>query len=141
MDEILRKLAEHSGISEETARNGLGAILAFAKEHLPEGLAGQLQQALPDAEKLTTSFEENKAPAASSGLLGVVSGLASKFLGGGAADASKLTGMLGQAGLGLEQVPTFVPKALELLKDHIPAEIFEKIVGLIPGLGGDAQKA
>jgi hypothetical protein len=141
MDEIIKALAEHSGISEETARNGLGAILGFVKEHLPEGLAGQLQQALPDAEKLTTSFEENKAPAASGGLLGAVAGLAGKIFGGGSGDISKLNGLLGQAGLGLEQVPSFVPKALELLKDKVPAEIYEKIVELIPGLGASAEKA
>jgi hypothetical protein len=141
MDEILKQLAEHSNISQETARNGLGAILAFAKEHLPEELAGQLQQALPDAEKLTSSFEENKAPAASGGLLGMVSDLAGKIFGGGGGDLSKLTGMLGQAGLGLEQVQTFVPKALELLKDHVPPEILEKIAGLLPSTGGSPENA
>jgi len=132
MDEILKTLAEHTGISPETARTALGAIVTFLKEHLPEGLSGQLMKSLPDAHGLASSFEENKAPEAGGGLLGALTGLASKFLGGG--DASKLLGMLKQSGLSLTQIESFLPKAIELLKAHIPPELMEKIAGLIPGL-------
>ncbi len=141
MDEILKTLAQHLNISESTARTALGAVMTFLKDHLPEGLASQLQGALPESKSLATHFEENKAPAASTGIIGMVTGMAGKLLGGNAADLSKLTAMLGQAGLSTEQVTKFLPKALELLKDHVPAEIYEKIVGLVPGLAATPVKA
>ncbi len=135
MDEILKILAQHLNISEDTARKGLGAVMVFLKDHLPAGVAGQLQQALPGSDGLASHFEENKDPESSGGLLGMVSGLAGKVLGGQAGEASKLTALLGQAGLSMDQITKFLPKALELLKDRVPPEVFEKVVGLVPGLG------
>jgi hypothetical protein len=141
MDEILKTLAEHTGISVETARNALGAIIAFLKEHLPEGLSSQLMQSLPDAHALATTYEENKPAESGGGLLGAMSGLASKVFGDGGADASKALGMLKQSGLDLEQIKAFVPKAFELIKEHLPAELYEKILALIPGFAPTAEKS
>ena len=131
MDEILKTLAEHTGISVETARTALGAIVTYLKEHLPEGLSGQLMQSLPDSHALASSFEANKAAETGGGILGVVTGLASKVLGG---DASKLLGMLKSSGLDLAQIEAFVPKALELLKQHLPADLITKIEAVALGL-------
>jgi hypothetical protein len=141
MDEILKTLAEHTGISAETARTALGAIIAFLKEHLPEGLSGQLMKSLPDAQGLASSFEENKAPEPSGGLLGAFAGMASKIFGQGGGEASKLLGMLQQSGLDLTQIEAFLPKVFELIKQHLPPDVFEKIVELIPGFGPKAEKA
>ena len=141
MDEILKTLAEHTGISVETARNALGAVVAFLKEHLPEGLSGQLMQSLPDAHGLATAYEANKGPEAGGGLLGAITGLASKFFGEGGTDATKVLGMLKQSGLSLDQIQTFLPKVIELIKAHVPPELYEKIIALVPGLGAAAEKA
>ncbi len=135
MDEILKTLAQHLNVSEDTARKALGAVMVFLKEHLPEGLAGQLQTALPASGGLASHFEQTKAPEASAGVLGMVAGVAGKLLGGQAGEASKLASMLGMAGLSMDQVGKFLPKAAELLKDHVPREVYDQIVGLIPGLG------
>jgi uncharacterized protein (DUF2267 family) len=140
MDEILNSLAEHTGISVETAKKALGAILAFLKEHLPEALSGKLMEALPDADGVAASFEESKPPDAGGGLLGAFAGMASKVLGEGAGEASKLLGMLQHSGLNLTQIEAFLPKVFELVKDHLPPELFEKIVALIPGFGPAANK-
>lgn len=142
MDEILKTLATHTGISVETATTALGAIVTFLKEHLPEQLSGKLMQSLPNAESLTTNFEKNKPPEpASGGLQGLFSGLVGKVLGGGAGESSKLLGVLQQSGLNLSQIQLFLPKVFELIKQHVPPEVFEKIVGLIPGFGPPAEKA
>ena len=138
METIIKTLAEHLNVSEDIVRKALGAVMVFLKDHLPEGLASQLQQALPAADGLASNFEANKS---SGGLLGMVTGMAGKLLGGHTADASKLTSMLSQAGLSVDQVGKFLPKALELLKDHVPAEVYEKIVSLVPGLGATPVKA
>ena len=119
MDEILKTLAEHTGISVETARTALGAIIAFLREHLPEGLSGQLMQSLPDAHGLASAFEDGH-PGGTGGLVGALAGLASKVLGEGAGEASKLLGMLQQSGLNLTQIETFLPKVFELIKAAHP---------------------
>jgi hypothetical protein len=139
MDEILKTLAEHTGIDVETARKALGAVIAFLKEHLPEGLAGQLMNALPDASNLAKAYESTApAPASSGGLIGALTGLATKFLGANAGEATKLLGMLQNLGLDLKQIEAFLPKVIELIKAHIPAELYEKIVAMVPGAAGKA---
>src|SRR4051812_39225918 len=98
MDEILQSLAAHTGISVETARTALGAVLGFLKGRLPENLASQLSTALPGSDDLAASAEENPQ-ADGGGMLGAITGLASKFLGGGAGDASKFLNTLAASGL------------------------------------------
>jgi len=61
-------------------------------------------------------------------------------IGGKMADSSKLLEMLGKSGLDMTQIKAFLPKALELLKDHVPPEIYEKIKDL-GGVGAAAEKA
>ncbi len=139
MDEILKTLAEHTGISVETARNGLGAIIAFLKEHLPEGLSDQLMKALPDANSVASAFEQSKT-AEGGGLIGALTGLATKVFGEGAGEVSKLLGMLQNSGLDLAQIEAFLPKVFELIKEHLPPELYEKILALIPGFHPTAEK-
>ncbi len=134
MEEILARLAEQVGISPEDAKKGLGAVLAFLKGKLPEGVFGQVEQAVPDAQGLVNSFEANKAPESGGGLLGTVAGLAGKLLGGGAGDAGKLAGMLGQSGMNMGQIAAFLPKVLEMLQAHLPPEVIEKIRALLGGM-------
>ncbi len=141
MDEILKTLAEHTGISVETARSALGAIIAFLKEHLPEGLSGQLMQALPDAHSLASAAEENTPADGGGGLIGALAGLATKVFGEGAGEVSKLLGMLQNSGLNLAQIEAFLPKVFELIKEHLPAEVYEKILALIPGFSSTAEKS
>ena len=144
MDEIIKKLAEQVGVSPDVARNGLGAVLAFLKGHLPDGLFGEVEKSVPDAQGLVNSFEANKAPESSGGLFGAVAGLAGKLLGGGAGDATKLLGMLGSAGLSMGQITAFLPKVLEMLQAHLPPDLLEKIKGLIAGAvptGDTTEKA
>ncbi len=133
MDEILKTLCEHTGIDLETAKKALGAIIAFLKEHLPEGLSGQLMKSLPDAHGLASDYEATAPATSSGGLMGALTGLATKFLGENAGEATKLLGMLQNAGLDLKQIESFLPKVIELIKSHIPAELYEKIIALIPG--------
>ena len=142
MDEILKKLCEHTGIDIETAKKALGAIIAFLKEHLPKELSGQLMSALPDAHGLASDYEAT-APAApasapAGGLMGALAGLATKFLGENAGEATKLLGMLEHSGLDLKQIEAFLPKVIELIKQHLPADLYEKIIAMIPGAAAKA---
>ncbi len=131
MDEILRQLAERTGLDPATAKNGLGAVIAYLKSHLPEGLFSQVEGAMPGAQGLADTFESEKS-SSGGGLLGTVAGMVGKLVGGGGADASKLLAMLGQAGLSVGQIQTFLPRVLELLQAHLPPDLIEKIKGLLP---------
>jgi hypothetical protein len=119
-------------VSPETAEKGLGALLTFLKDHVGSELFSRLQSNVPGAEGAISAFETEKEPAGG-GLLSTVAGMAGKIFGGQGADASKLFASLGQAGLSAGQIQTFLPKALEMLKDHLPADLLERIKGFIPG--------
>jgi hypothetical protein len=42
MDELVRQVAERTGIAEEQARTAVMTVLGFLKERLPTPIAGQL---------------------------------------------------------------------------------------------------
>ena len=132
MDELLKNLASQTGLDPSTARNALGAVVAFLKQHLPAGSFGQVEQSLPGAGGLVDSFEANKVePTGAGGLLASVAGAVGKLVGSGAAGASQLATMLGSAGLSLGQIQSFLPKAIEALRAHLPADLLDKITGLL----------
>ncbi len=139
MDQIVNKLAEHTGIDAETAHKAVGAVIAFLQEHLPAHLSSQLMNVLPGSETAVSRYQAAEPDAGRGGLMGTVAGLASSVLGGKAGDSSKLFEMLAKSGLDMGQVKAFLPKALELLKGHVPPEIFEKIKD-IGGVGAAAEK-
>ena len=128
MNEILRILAQHLNINEALARKGLGAIMYFLKDYLPANLVTQLQTDVPESNELASHFEANKE----SSIMSTVAGAAGSLLGGQTGAASQLASLLGQAGLSTSQVTSFLPKAAELLQNHLPKEISDKIIDLIP---------
>lgn len=137
MNELLKSLAEQTGLDLSTATNGLGAVIAFLKQHLPANLFGQLTDSLPDAEGVADSFETNKVePKGAGSIVSTAAGLLGKLVGQGGEGAAQLVKMLESAGLNLSQITSFLPKAIEALEAHLPAELLEKIKGLV--LGGSA---
>lgn len=140
MDELLKNLAAQTGLDASTAKNALGAIIAFVKQHLPSGTFGQVESSLPGANQLVDSFEANKvAPSGAGGILGSVTGVVGKLFGGGAGSAAQLATMLGSTGLSVAQIQSFLPKALEALKTHLPADLFAKVIGLVQGAHPPAE--
>lgn len=129
MMDQLTSLASQVGISPETARKGLGALLTFIQGHLgPEGF-GKVQAAVPDTPGMMTSFELEKE---SPGLLGTVSDLAGKLFGGRAGEVADLLSMLSRAGLDAGQIQAFLPKALEYLRNNLPADLLDRIQAILP---------
>ena len=79
MEELVKQVAERTGISEAQAQTAVITVLGFLKNRLPEPLAGQLEGLL------------GGAAGAAGGLAGAAGGLA-----GSAGDVlSGLGGMLG----------------------------------------------
>jgi hypothetical protein len=128
MNDIASELASKCGISLEQARQGFGALLAFLKEKLPAETFTQVSAAVPNAQGLISAAAET-GKEASGGVLSAVSGLASKVFGGG---ATELVSKFSQLGLSADQIQSFLPKALEFLKDKLPDDVMKKISGLVP---------
>ena len=76
MDELVKQVAERTGISESQAQTAVTTVLGFLKARLPESLAGQLDGLI------------GGAAGAAGGVAGGLAGTAGDVLGG-------LGGMLG----------------------------------------------
>ena len=132
MDEILKTLAGKTGLDVSTATNGLGAIIAFLKAHLPPDLFGRVTDAVPDSASLADTYEANKsAPGIAGGLIAAASGVVGKFLGGGGEGAAQLVKMLESSGLHMSQIPGFLSHAVQTLESQLPADLIEKVKGLL----------
>jgi hypothetical protein len=133
MADIVTSLSSRTGIDGETVRKGLGALLTFLQKNLPPDLFGKLQAALPGAPEMLTAYASDQG-GTGSGLLGMVSGLAGKLLGGNAEKGAHLLSELSRVGLGAEQIETFLPEAFEHLKEYVPAELLEHVKAALPTL-------
>ncbi len=49
MDELIKQVAQRTGISEEQARTAVQTVIGFLKERLPAPIAGQLDNAVSGA--------------------------------------------------------------------------------------------
>ncbi len=46
MEELIRQISSHTGISEDQARQAVNMVISFAKTRLPEPMASQLENAI-----------------------------------------------------------------------------------------------
>src|SRR4026207_732058 len=61
MDELIKRITEKTGISEDQARSAVNTVSAFLKEKLPAPLAGQVDNALSGAGGLTHKLGDGGA--------------------------------------------------------------------------------
>ena len=146
MSEIVNQLAAQTGISSDLLHKGLGALLSFMKKELGEGTYTEVEESIPDAAHALKTYETAPPePASGSGsLLGMVGELAGKFLGGKSGASAELLATLSKLGFKPEQIETFLPKALALIKTYLSPELLQKILSSLPALaamiGGAAKK-
>jgi uncharacterized protein (DUF2267 family) len=135
MSEIVDRIASQTGISSDLIQKGLGAFFSFLKKELGEETYTEVESSVPDAAHALKTFET--APEASGGsgsLLGMVSDLAGKFLGGKTGAGAELLGSLSKLGFKPEQIESFLPRILELIKAHLSPELVQKIMAALPAL-------
>jgi hypothetical protein len=137
MADIVTSLSSRTGIDEEMVRKGLGALLTFLQKSLPPDLFGKLQAALPGAPEMLAACGPDQG-GTGSGLLGLVSGLAAKLLGGNAGNGAHLLSELSNVGLSAEQIEAFLPQAFDHLKEYLPAELLEQVKAALPTLATPA---
>lgn len=53
MDELVKRITEKTGISEDQARSAINTVSAFLKEKLPAPIAGQVDNVLSGAGGMT----------------------------------------------------------------------------------------
>ena len=130
MADVIEDLAGKSGVSADLAKKGMGALLSFLKEKIPAESFSRVTRAIPGADNMMAAAAERSSEA-SGGILGAVSGLAGKLL-GGAGDASALVAKLTQFGFSADQLQRFIPTVLEFLRGKLPGDVMNKITAMIP---------
>ena len=83
MADVISELAGTSGVSLDMAKKGMGTVLSFLRGKLPAEAFAKVSNAVPDADGLMAVAEADQGEAGGKGMLGAVTGLAGKLLGGG----------------------------------------------------------
>ena len=91
MEELIQRIVAATGIDAGVARNAVGLIIRFMKQHAPAGPVGDLIRAIPGAEE---AMQETAASGGGGGLLGSLGGALSGMLGGSAGSAAGTTSWL-----------------------------------------------
>jgi uncharacterized protein VcgC/VcgE DUF2780 len=135
MSDLVNQLASQTGISADLIHKGLGALLSFMKKELGDETFSQVESSVPDAANTLKTFETAPQPTESQGgLLGMVTGLAGKLLGGKTGAGADLLATFSKLGFKPEQIESFIPKALELIKTYLSPELIQKIMAALPAL-------
>jgi len=128
MSDIVSDLAAKCGLTPDQAQKGLGAVLSYFKESVPEEDFAKVKEAVPGSDQIMAAAGPHEE--ATGGVLGAIKEMAGKLFGGGGASAliTKLSGL----GISAEQAQAFLPKVLELLKGRLPEPVMKHISGLLP---------
>ena len=129
MADFISELASKSGVSTDLAKKGVGALLAFFKDHTSAEGFSKIAAAVPGADGMMAAAQEDEGKPPG-GILGAVTGMAGKIFGGGggAALVTKLT----RLGFSADQVKSFLANVLEFFKDKLPGDLMKQVSGLIP---------
>jgi len=133
MSDLANQLATETGVTGEQAHQGLGALLSFLKEQLGDETFQKLEAAIPGAASMLSNFQAAQGTS-QGGLFETVAALAGKLFGGKAEGGAELLSSLSKLGFQPGQIEAFLPKALEFLKNHLPAELIERVMASLPGL-------
>jgi hypothetical protein len=128
MADIISELASKSGVSNDLAKKGIGAVLSFIEERIPPDRFSNVLHAVPNANSMMAAAEAGQE--SSAGFFSSVGDLAGKVFGsagGPASLASKLT----QLGFSPEQLQRFIPALIDFLESRLTGDVMNKITALI----------
>jgi hypothetical protein len=129
MSDVVSDLAAKCGLTPEQAQKGLGAILSFVKKSVPQEDFAKVNEAVPNAEQMMAAAGPHEE--SSGGVLGAITGMASKLF-GGSEQTTALVNKLAGLGLSAEQAQAFLPRVMEFLQTRLPESVMKKISGLFP---------
>ena len=112
------QLASQTGISSELIHKGLGAFFSFLKKELGEETFTEVESSVPGAAHALKTFETApEATQGSGGLLGMVTDLAGKFLGGKTGAGAELLASFSKLGFKPEQIESFPAQGARVDQD------------------------
>jgi len=127
MSDIVSDLAAKSGLSNDQAKKGLGAVLSFVKESVPQDTFAQVSGAVPESDQIMAAAGEREE---SPGIIGTIKDKVGKLFGGGG-PAALLT-KLSSLGISAEQAQAFLPQVMGFFKSKLPDSVTKQISGLLP---------
>jgi hypothetical protein len=136
MADNITELASKCGISPDLANKGVGALLAAFKHVLPAESFAKIEAAIPGTPDMLADAQAHGA-ASSGGVFAAIKDMAGKLFGGGG-NHEALAAHLGQVGLSPNQVQSFIPHAVEFLKNKLPPDLMNQVSALLPHEQGTA---
>lgn len=121
MNDIIRQIAEATGIQPSVAEKALGLMLGFLEKEGEDGPVQKMLAAIPGAQELISQYGGD-------GSGGFLSGLA----GGGIMGLGQ---QLMSQGLGMGEITTLAKQTIALAKQYAGEELVDEVVASIPGLG------
>ena len=135
MADFISEIAAKAGIDKGLAQNGVGALLSSLQDKLPADAFSKLSSVVPNATGLLSSFQGLPGPA-QQGAPSTLGGLAGNLLGGQSEGIAGLVSQFSKAGFTLETAKAFIPVAMNLLREKLPADTLKQVESAIPGLSG-----
>jgi hypothetical protein len=140
MAEFVTDLASDTGLEEDQAHHGVGALLALLKGRLNPEAFSRLKEAIPNSERMLSAFHD-RAATEGGGLLDTMKGMAGKLFGRGDPDAeAAVQSHFAGAGLAPDQVKNLLPKLHDMLAGKLPPHILDQIKQHVPGFGPAAGR-
>ncbi|APW62434.1 hypothetical protein [Paludisphaera borealis] len=136
MSESLKNLAASTGVDAGTIEKVLGGVLSFLKTRVNPETYETIEAKIPEAQRIVSGFTEAEAEGSDGGLLGKVSDLAGKLLGGESGGATDLLGKLIKLGVPIGSITAILPKLFQFLSAHLPADVLKQIAAALPAIPG-----
>jgi len=127
MDELVREVAEKTGLDTERAERAVGIVLSLVRSQGDKAHVEELFGKLPGADALAAKWGGDGARGG--GLLGMLGG---GLMGGPLVAVGKLQA----AGLSMEQIRSLGSQVLDYARSKAGDELVRKVAGSIPGLSG-----
>ena len=137
MEEFIQLATEKLGVSEESVKSAMGAILGLVQKNADGDDFQQLLDKLPGVEGLlSSSGQADSSEEGSGGLLsGLMRGVGS-VIGGKVGDALGAASVLNESGLGLGHLGSLVTMFTEFARERVGSELVDKLLANVPGLPG-----
>lgn len=114
MDELINRITASVGIDADTAKQAVGAILAFLQKEGPADKVKEMLASVPGAEALIA-----QAPADGMMSMGGVMGLGQKLMG---------------MGMGMGEISGVAKETIGFARENGSGDAIDEIVASIPGL-------
>jgi hypothetical protein len=131
MSPTITELSMKLGLSEETVKSGMAALLGLLKERASEADFEKILGLIPGGEQI---FSGTASVSSGAGMLGGLLGSAGGFLGGQAGDAVKALSAFQRAGVPVDKIAPFAQAFFDLVRKSGGEEVIGNISESIPAL-------